>query len=63
MVILKDHYTNIHLPDGNIFCNENFGNAGMAVGGSGDTLTGILLGLRAQGYTAQEASILGLLPH
>ncbi len=63
VVILKDHYTNIHLPDGNIFRNENYGNAGMAVGGSGDTLTGILLGLRAQGYTAQEASVLGVALH
>ena len=63
VVILKDHYTNIHLPDGNIFRNENFGNAGMAVGGSGDTLTGILLGLRAQGYTAKDASILGVSLH
>ncbi|MBR5069964.1 MAG: NAD(P)H-hydrate dehydratase [Bacteroidales bacterium] len=63
VVILKDHYTNIHLPDGNIFRNENFGNAGMAVGGSGDTLTGILLGLRAQGYSAQDASILGVSLH
>lgn len=63
VVILKDHYSNIHLSDGNIFRNENFGNPGMAVGGSGDTLTGILLGLRAQGYTAQEAAILGVSLH
>ncbi len=63
VVILKDHFTNIHLPSGNIFRNEDFGNAGMAVGGSGDTLTGILLSLRAQGYSAQEASILGVSLH
>jgi len=63
VVILKDHYTSINLPDGNIFRNENFGNAGMAVGGSGDTLTGILLGLRAQAYNAQEAAILGVSLH
>ncbi len=63
VVILKDHFTNIHLPDGNIYRNENFGNAGMAVGGSGDTLTGILLGLRAQGYSAHEAAVIGVCLH
>ena len=63
VVILKDHYTNIHLPDGNIFRNENWGNPGMAVGGSGDTLTGILLGLRAQGYSPQDAAVLGVALH
>lgn len=63
VVILKDHYTNIYLPNGNIYRNEEFGNPGMAVGGSGDTLTGILLALRAQGYDAYEASLLGVSLH
>ncbi len=63
VVILKDHFTSIHLSNGSIYRNENFGNAGMAVGGSGDTLTGILLGLRAQGYTAHEAAVLGVSLH
>ena len=39
------------------------GNAGMATGGSGDVLTGILLGLRAQGYSAWDASRLGVFAH
>lgn len=63
VVILKGHCTNIYLPDGNTYRNETWGNAGMAVGGSGDTLTGILLGLRAQGYEARDASILGVALH
>lgn len=60
IVILKGHVTTIYLPNGNQWRNEAQGNAGMAVGGSGDTLTGILLGLRAQGYTAEEAAVLGV---
>lgn len=60
VVILKGHVTTIYLPSGNQWRNEEQGNAGMAVGGSGDTLTGILLGLRAQGYTAEEAAVLGV---
>lgn len=60
VVVLKGHVTNIYLPNGNVWRNEEFGNAGMAVGGSGDTLTGILLGLRAQGYDAEHAAVLGV---
>lgn len=63
VVILKTHCTTIHLPDGNAYRNEEWGNPGMAVGGSGDTLTGILLGLRAQGYEAKDASILAVALH
>ncbi|RLD54847.1 MAG: bifunctional ADP-dependent NAD(P)H-hydrate dehydratase/NAD(P)H-hydrate epimerase, partial [Bacteroidetes bacterium] len=36
---------------------------GMATGGSGDVLTGILLGLMAQGYSSKTASILGVFLH
>ena len=35
----------------------------MATAGSGDVLTGILLGLSAQHYTAAEAAILGVYLH
>lgn len=39
------------------------GNVGMATGGSGDVLTGILTGLRAQGYSPLEAALLGVFEH
>jgi NAD(P)H-hydrate epimerase len=35
----------------------------MATGGSGDVLTGILLGLLCQGYTPREAALLGVYLH
>lgn len=43
---------------GQIMFNDT-GNAGMAKGGSGDVLTGLITGLRAQGYTAQVSCWLG----
>lgn len=39
------------------------GNAGMAKGGSGDVLTGLITGLRARGYDPLEAAILGVWYH
>ena len=39
------------------------GNAGMAKGGSGDVLTGLVTGLRARGYSPLEAAILGVWYH
>ena len=35
----------------------------MGTAGSGDTLTGILCGLLAQGYTPEDAAVLGLCVH
>ena len=39
------------------------GNPGMATAGSGDVLTGIITGLRAQGYTGLDAAIFGVYLH
>ena len=62
IVILKGAYTSIAAPDGNVFFNSS-GNPGMAKGGSGDVLTGILTGLLAQGYSPLEAAQLGVYLH
>jgi ADP-dependent NAD(P)H-hydrate dehydratase / NAD(P)H-hydrate epimerase len=61
-LILKGRYTAICCPDGQCYFNST-GNAGMATGGSGDVLTGILTGLLARGYSPGEASILGVHLH
>jgi len=61
-VILKGHRTAICMPDGHVAFNTT-GNAGMATAGSGDVLTGILLGLLARGYRQREACLLGVYLH
>lgn len=61
-VILKGANSAIASPDGNIYFNST-GNPGMATGGTGDVLTGILLGLKASGYTSKETCILGTWLH
>lgn len=58
IVVLKGTYTATVLPDGNVFFNST-GNAGLAKGGSGDVLTGIITGLLARGYTPTHAAVLG----
>lgn len=60
--ILKGQHTAIVTPEGDVHFNST-GNAGMATGGSGDVLTGILTSLLAQGYSSIEASILGVYLH
>ncbi|MEI6748961.1 MAG: NAD(P)H-hydrate dehydratase [Bacteroidales bacterium] len=61
-LVLKGKYTVICCPDGQCYFNST-GNAGMATGGSGDVLTGVLLGLLARGYTPKEAAISGVYIH
>ena len=62
VIVLKGHYTFIAMPGGKGFFNST-GNPGMAKGGSGDALTGILTALLSQGYAAGEAAILGVYLH
>ena len=50
------------IPGGKTFFNST-GNPGMAKGGSGDVLTGMLLGFLSQGYSAEHASIIGVYLH
>lgn len=62
IVILKGAYSAIATPDGEVYFNPT-GNPGMATGGSGDVLTGILTALLAQGYSPFETGILGTYVH
>lgn len=62
IIILKGAYTATVLPTGDVYFNPT-GNPGMATGGSGDVLTGILVSLLAQGYNPVASSILGCYIH
>jgi len=61
-IVLKWTYTVICSPLGNCYFNPT-GNPGMASGGSGDVLTGIVTGLLAQNFNPTEACILGVYIH
>lgn len=62
VVVLKGAGTVIALPNGRTYVNTS-GNAGMATGGSGDVLTGMMVGLLAQGYSPEQAALLGVYLH
>lgn len=62
VIVLKGAYSSIASPEGVIFFNPT-GNPGMAKGGSGDVLTGILTGLLSQQYSALDAAIIGVYLH
>lgn len=59
VIVLKDHHTTITTPDGEVFYN-NTGNSGMATGGSGDVLSGIIVGWLAQGLSPIHAALCGV---
>lgn len=61
-VVLKGAYTAVLCPDGTCHFNTT-GTPGMATGGSGDVLAGVLLALLAQGYKAEDAARLGVFVH
>jgi NAD(P)H-hydrate epimerase len=62
VLLLKGHRTIIAAPDGRLAINST-GNPAMASGGMGDTLTGIISGLLAQGFDAFRAACLGVYVH
>jgi NAD(P)H-hydrate epimerase len=61
-LVLKGAYTAVCTPDKHCFFNST-GNSGMATAGSGDVLTGIILGLLAQSYPPLDAAITGVFLH
>jgi len=58
-VVLKGYRTLVATPEGQVYVNPT-GNPGMASGGSGDVLTGLLAGLLAQSGDAPVADVLSL---
>jgi NAD(P)H-hydrate epimerase len=61
-MVLKGAHTCICTPEGICYFNTT-GNPGMATGGSGDVLTGLILGLLAQKYHPRDACLLGVYIH
>ena len=61
-VVLKGHRTLIGTPDGTVFINPT-GNAGMATGGTGDVLTGMIAAWIAQLLDAEAACKLAVYLH
>lgn len=62
VVVLKDYFTLIGTPSGKVYFS-NRGTNGMATGGSGDVLAGLLTGLLAQGLSSLEAARVGVIVH
>ncbi len=62
VAVLKGHRTVIAAPDGVAFLNST-GNPGMATGGMGDVLTGLIAGLLAQHAEPLDAAVLGVYLH
>ncbi len=62
IVVLKDAHTVVAEPGGRAYLNVS-GNSGMATGGTGDVLAGIIGGFLAQGMDGYEAAKLGVYVH
>ncbi len=61
VIVLKGHKT--FITDGIQTFENTTGNSGLAKGGSGDALTGMITSFLAQGYTTLEAAKLGVYLH
>lgn len=61
-VVVKGAPTVTISPEGKYYVNTT-GNPGMATGGSGDVLTGMILALLAQGYTPNQAALIAVFIH
>ncbi|WP_185877378.1 NAD(P)H-hydrate dehydratase [Blattabacterium cuenoti] len=61
-IVLKGAHTIISTPNEELYFN-NTGNAGMATAGSGDVLTGMILGFLSQGYSSKDSCIISVYLH
>lgn len=62
VIVLKNQYTFVVSPDGQVAINPT-GNPAMAQGGMGDVLSGIIVSFLAQGYNSREACIIACYLH
>jgi len=62
IVVLKGPRTVVAFPDGEVYVNPT-GNSGMATGGMGDVLAGLIAALIAQGLSSHDAAVLGVYLH
>lgn len=61
-LVMKGFHTRVFTRDGNCLVNQT-GGPGLAKGGSGDVLTGLIGGLLARGYSPEDAAALGVWIH
>jgi hydroxyethylthiazole kinase-like uncharacterized protein yjeF len=62
VLVLKDAVTLVAPPEGAVYINPT-GNSGLATGGTGDVLAGVIGGLLAQGLSPEKAAVLGVYLH
>lgn len=62
VVVLKGHRTLVAVPEGEVYRNTT-GNAGLAKGGSGDVLAGMISAFLAQGMNPRDAALCGVFLH
>lgn len=63
IVVLKDHHTLVVSPQGDLYENTATGNPGMATGGSGDMLAGMITSFASQGYDLYDSAVAGVYLH
>ena len=62
VIVLKGRFSLVATPGGDRYFNTT-GNPGMAKGGHGDVLTGMILAFLAQGYTSPDAACISVYLH
>ncbi|MCR5383515.1 MAG: NAD(P)H-hydrate dehydratase [Saccharofermentans sp.] len=62
VVVLKSHKTTVAIPDGKLYIHEE-ANSGLAKGGSGDVLAGLIAGFLAQGMEPYKAACSAVFIH